>query len=199
MMPAMSAASSTSRRSRRRRPSFAAAAGRRARSSSSQLPYSAAKVCSGFGSLWSTHAAIGSEARIIQGVSRVVSAETATATGYRKSPVACSVRPSPAMMKENSPICARLSPARTEVRIPIPVRKAPSETPTILPTTTVAVSAPTASQWRATSAGSMSMPTETKNTAANTSRTGSTRRSTCFSSPDSATSDPARNAPSAIE
>jgi hypothetical protein len=31
-------------------------------------------------------------------------AETATATGYRKSPVALRDKPSPAMMKENSPI-----------------------------------------------------------------------------------------------
>ena len=43
------------------------------------------------------------------------------------------------------------------------------------------------------------MPTETKNTAANTSRTGSMRCSMIFAAPDSATSAPARNAPSATE
>src|SRR5438128_410071 len=113
---AMSAASSTSKRSSRRRPVIAVAAGRRARSSSSQLPYSAAKVCSGRGSFRSTHAAIGPDPRIIQGVKSVVRADTATATGYRNSPVACSERPSAAMMKENSPIWARLKPACTDVR-----------------------------------------------------------------------------------
>ena len=43
------------------------------------------------------------------------------------------------------------------------------------------------------------MPTETKNTAAKMSRTGSTMRSTALASPDSATSAPARKAPSATE
>ena len=102
-------------------------------------------------------------------------------------------------MNENSPIWARLSPAWIEVRIPLPVRKAPNETPVTLPSTTAPVRATAPCQWRATSLGSISMPTDTKNTAANTSRTGSTRCATCFSSPDSATSDPARKAPSATE
>src|ERR1041385_8635653 len=133
MTAAMRAASSTNRRSKRRRPVSAVAAGRRARSSSSQLPHRAAKVCNGRGSFRSTHAAIGSDARIIQGVRSVLRAETATATGYRSSPVACSARPSPAIMKESSPIWARLSPACTDVRIPLPVRNAPSETPTTFP------------------------------------------------------------------
>ena len=81
MIPARRSASSTSSRRRRRSSVAAVAAGRRARSSSSQLPYSAANVWIGRGSLRSTQAAIGSDARIIQGVNSVVRAETATATG----------------------------------------------------------------------------------------------------------------------
>jgi hypothetical protein len=45
----------------------------------------------------------------------------------------------------------------------------------------------------------MSIPTETKNTAAKTSRTGSTRCSTVLATPDSATRAPPRKAPSATE
>src|SRR3989442_3295961 len=51
MMAAISPASSSSKRSSRWRPAIAVSAGRRDRSSSTQLPYSAAKVCNGFGSV----------------------------------------------------------------------------------------------------------------------------------------------------
>ena len=104
------------------------------------------------------------------------------------------------MMNENSPICARLMPACTEVRMPLPVRNAPSDDADDLADDDHhrehERSPPSA---RAMSAGSISMPTETKKIAANMSRTGWTRCSICFSSPDSATSEPARNAPSATE
>ncbi len=103
------------------------------------------------------------------------------------------------MMNENSPICARLIPAWTEVRVPLPVRKAPRVTLTIFPRITATVSTTMATQWRAMSAGLMSMPTDTKKMAANMSRTGWTRCSTSFSTPDSATREPARKAPSATE
>ena len=43
------------------------------------------------------------------------------------------------------------------------------------------------------------MPTDTKKMAANISRTGCTRCSTVFATPDSATRLPAMNAPSATE
>jgi len=103
------------------------------------------------------------------------------------------------MMKENSPICARLIPARTEVLVLNPARNAPMETKVVLPMTTSTVNTSTASQFSSTNSGSMSMPTDTKKMAANKSRTGSTRWSTLFSCPDSATSDPAKKAPSATE
>ena len=103
------------------------------------------------------------------------------------------------MMNENSPICARLMLAAMEVRTPAPVRKAGMETPMILPPITTVERTRMGSQFARTSAGSMSMPTETKNTAANKSRTGSSRCSMRAPSPDSATSDPAMKAPSATE
>ena len=103
------------------------------------------------------------------------------------------------MMNENSPICARLIPACTEVRVPLPVRKAPNETLTILPRITTRASTSTIAQCAAMTPGSMSSPTETKKMAAKMSRTGCTSRSIASAWPDSATSDPARNAPSATE
>ena len=60
-----------------------------------QPPYSVTKVWSGLGSLRSTKLANGPEARISHGVVSVVIAETATATGYRKSRVAPSEMPEP--------------------------------------------------------------------------------------------------------
>jgi hypothetical protein len=103
------------------------------------------------------------------------------------------------MMNENSPICARVMPAWTEMRTLLPVKKAPTETPMVLPTMTSNDSASTGPQWSTMTAGSSSIPTETKKTAANMSRTGWTRCSMGLASPDSAMSEPAMNAPSATE
>src|SRR5262249_33614266 len=95
------------------------------------------------------------------------------------------------MIKENSPICAMLIPACTAVRIPVPPTKAPKETVMTLATITRTVNAAIAPQcWKAT-AGSISIPTDTKKIARKTSRSGSIRCSTSSLCPDSATSDPA--------
>ena len=102
-------------------------------------------------------------------------------------------------MNENSPIWARLMPAWTEMRVPFPVKNAPTDTPSTFPAITRAVNAATCGQWRAMAAGSISIPIDTKKIAANRSRNGATRRATSSSSPDSATSAPAMNAPSATE
>jgi hypothetical protein len=69
----------------------------------------------------------------------------------------------------------------------------------MFPKITAAVSAAIAPALAGIKPGSISMPTETKKIAANMSRTGAIRCSTCSPSPDSATSDPAMNAPSATE
>ncbi len=90
-------------------------------------------------------------------------------------------------------------PDCTDVRTPCPVKKAPSVTPMILPLITTNVSTAIANQCWAITAGSINMPTETKNTAANMSRTGCTKCSMAFASPDSAISEPAMNAPNATE
>jgi len=103
------------------------------------------------------------------------------------------------MMKENSPIWPIESPARMEVRVPSPARKAPVVTPTVFPTSTTAVITSTAGQYSVMAPGSIDIPTATKKMAANMSRTGRTRGSTCRATPPSATNDPARKAPSATE
>ena len=102
-------------------------------------------------------------------------------------------------MNENSPICARLIPACTDVRGLNPVRNELIVTNRTLPAITATENASTAPQCCTMMAGSMSMPTEMKKIAANMSRTGMIRCSTTFSSPDSAISEPAMNAPSATE
>ena len=103
------------------------------------------------------------------------------------------------MMNENSPIWARLIPAWTAVRVPLPARKAPTVTPSTFPPMTRAVKTSTGNQFATMIAGSISIPTETKKMAANRSRIGRTRLATAASSPDSPTSEPAMNAPSATE
>ena len=80
------------------------------------------------------------------------------------------------MMNENSPICARLMPACTDVRTPLPVRNAPIDDADQLADDDDHGQHQHRRQVLARPArGSISMPTETKNTAANTSRTGSMR------------------------
>ena len=78
------------------------------------------------------------------------------------------------MMNENSPTCAMHRPARSALRVPRPARNAPRLTPSTLPPITSAASVRTVSQCSRSGAGSISIPTETKNSAANVSRTGST-------------------------
>jgi hypothetical protein len=102
-------------------------------------------------------------------------------------------------MNANSPICVRLMPACVLVRTSLPDRKAPTLTASSLPITTTTESTTTATQCSATRRGSIIMPTETKNTAPNMSRTPTTRCSTRPPSPDSATSEPAMKAPRATE
>ncbi|MNL57863.1 hypothetical protein D3C87_1814540 [compost metagenome] len=52
----------------------------------------------------------GVENLTMNGVVKVVTAETATTMGYKKLLVSFSVIPSEAMIKENSPICDKLIP-----------------------------------------------------------------------------------------
>ena len=79
-----------------------------------------------------------------KGVSRVVSADTAMATGMRNERSTPRLTPRPAMMNENSPICARLIPDCTERRTPLPATNEPTLTPRTLPHTTTAARISTA-------------------------------------------------------
>ncbi|MCY1432507.1 hypothetical protein D9M71_485070 [compost metagenome] len=110
-------------------------------------------------------------------MSSVVIAETATATGYKKSLVTCRVMPSAAMMKENSPICESPIPTRSEVRPSLPAIKAPMPQDSILPSTTAMVMTTIGQAYSTRIEGSISKPMATKKMALNRSRTGSISRS----------------------
>ena len=83
--------------------------------------------------------------------------------------------------------------------MPRPLTNTPSDTATILPPTTTASTTTISIQCAAIAAGSISMPTDTKKIAANRSRIGSISGAIAWSASASATSAPARNAPSATE
>ncbi len=89
----------------------------------------------------------GSASLIRYGVSKVVTADTATTVGYRKSLVTFKLTPSAAMMKENSPICDRPMPTRIEVRPSWPDRKVARPQLMTLPSTTATVITPIGSQY----------------------------------------------------
>ena len=95
------------------------------------------------------------------------------------------------MMNENSPICAMLIPARTDIATPLPEgTPRPTRRPACRRHHDGGQRQRRPPSARATRRGSMSIPTDTKNTAAKTSRTGSTSRSMLWARPDSATSAP---------
>jgi hypothetical protein len=137
-------------------------------------------------------AAMTSECRMYSGVVRVVRHATPTASTSRSW-----VGATAAMTNENSPICASDRPTRADWPRPLPTKNDAIVTASGLTTSTTIVSATIAGAWASRRAGSMVMPTATKNTAANTSRNGRTWSNTSCEWPDSATSTPATNAPSA--
>jgi len=110
--------------------------------------------------------------------------------------VACSVMPSPAMMKENSAILRQAQSGRTDGAASRTCEKgAQRGHPRSCRPPPSAVSAPTASQWRATSAGIDGMPTETKEHGGEHVPARARRGARLASPPrNSATSDPARKA-----
>ena len=101
------------------------------------------------------------------------------------------------MMKENSPIWARLKPARVAFRRSHPPSKAPSELNRTFPVITKNVIQITCPNPSCKKSNLMSMPEEVKKMALNTSRSGPTNRSILFTSRTSASTAPAKNAPKA--
>lgn len=69
---------------------------------------------------------IGVDHFTMKGVVKVVTADTATTVGYKKSLVTPSDMPSVAMMNENSPICDKLIPVCTDCLSGWPESKAPT-------------------------------------------------------------------------
>ncbi|CAM5629548.1 hypothetical protein RLIN73S_04637 [Rhodanobacter lindaniclasticus] len=114
-----------------------------------------------------------------------------------KSLITPSERPSVAITNENSPICAMPSPARSAVRGSCPTTSTPRLQASVLPTITTPAISNAGTAYCHNIAGSIFKPIATKNSAANMSRNGSTRCTTRPALRDSATTAPARNAPSA--
>ena len=116
-----------------------------------------------------------------------------------KSLIAPRLIPSVAIMNENSPTGARLKLLCNEVRTSTPPNMN-ENTPTMLRiTSTTNVITTIGSQYLASMAGLIIIPTETKNTAANKSFIGETRCSMCSASTVSAKMLPMTNAPKAGE
>ncbi|MNE61131.1 hypothetical protein D3C80_1563210 [compost metagenome] len=110
-----------------------------------------------------------------------------------------SVIPSPARMKANSPICARLAEMVSAVRLEWPNIFTSRNAAADLPNTIIASVASTARGSLIRIIGSNSMPTETKNSTAKASRSGKVSWAARWLSSDSLSTIPAKNAPRAKE
>ncbi len=102
-------------------------------------------------------------------------------------------------MKENSPICARLAEIVSAVRSGWPKASTIARAATDLPITMMRNVAITGQKSRTMMDGSNSIPTETKNSTANASRSGSVSSAARWLSSDSLRIMPAKKAPSANE
>ena len=107
------------------------------------------------------------------------------------------VTPSPAMMKANSPICASEAEMVSAVLLEWPKARTMANAAADLPSMMIATVASTCHGCASTIAGSNNMPTETKNSTAKASRSGSESCAALWLSSDSLSIIPAKNAPSA--
>ena len=105
--------------------------------------------------------------------------------------------PRPIRMNENSPICARLAAMVSAISLDLPSIRTTAQAASDLPTMMIASVSSTSSGCSSRIIGSNSMPTETKNSTANASRSGSESSAALWPCGDSLSSMPAKNAPSA--
>ena len=131
------------------------------------------------------------------GVRKVVMTDTVTTTGYMKSLTTPRLRPSEAMMKANSPICAIEKPQRMAVLRGWPESMKPKVPKMLWPRSMASVMMMMVSHCWATTATSTSIPTETKKTAPKRFFTGSMSFSIFFASMVSASMLPMTNEPKA--
>ena len=103
------------------------------------------------------------------------------------------------MMNANSPTCARLNPARRLSRVPCPVRNAPTLTPTVFPSSTTAVSTTHDHPLPLDDRRIEQHPDRDEEDGGEHVAHRPHQRLDLPAAPDSATSEPARNAPSATE
>src|SRR5215469_5189174 len=144
----------------------------------------------------SNQSAAGIDARTINGHRTDVIALSPTAKEKSKPPVPPPSVSTWAKRIEYVPTCAIANPVFTAPFGGSPTSSEANDTLTSLPVTATTVSTASTGQWLASSCGLMSMPTETKKIAPKTCRTGSINFSTSAPRVDSATRQPARNAPS---
>lgn len=128
-----------------------------------------------------------------------MSTATVTTIGPSSGGASPALMPMAERMKPNSPTCPSERPAVTERRGPLPESTPDTETAISCAKTTAAKIRSEVPRWVNATRGSTVMPMDTKKIAANVSRRGLARCSTISPLPDSATSVPAKNAPSATE
>ena len=102
-------------------------------------------------------------------------------------------------MKENSPICASEAEIISAAERACPNRRTTKKATTDFPIRMMTTVASRASGAAKSTAGSNSMPTETKNSTAKASRNGSDSVAACWLNCDSLSIMPAKKAPSASE
>ena len=119
--------------------------------------------------------------------------------GYSVSVITPRLTPKVAMIKENSPICARLNPDCIATFKLSPEAMTPNVAKIIRPISTTKVRIITSTPYSAIIAGSIIIPTDTKKTAPNRFFKGSMRCSICLDSIVSANIDPIIKAPKAAE
>ena len=129
----------------------------------------------------------------------MVTTDTPTAIGYKYGLVTLKLRPKAAIINENSPICDILMPACMACLRPLPASIEPMVTLTDLPMITTPVMHKTGNQCCTNNAGSINIPTDTKNTAPNKSLTDCTRCSIFSARVVSARIEPMIKAPRAAE
>ena len=134
-----------------------------------------------------------------KGVVKVVITDTATIIGYKKLLITPRLMPREAIIKENSPICARLKPQCTEVLRLWPEASTPPVEKISLPIIVATTSTKIGSACSRRIAGSTIMPTDTKKTAPNKSLIGATRCSIFSALGASAIKEPMMKAPKAEE
>ena len=130
---------------------------------------------------------------------KVVITDTATIIGEINGSSTLRETPKPAMIKANSPICAKPNPDLMEIFSDSPDKRTPNEENMALPIMVTSVIIITGQAYSTNTAGLTNIPTDTKKIAPKRSFTGCIICSICSASIVSAKIEPIINAPKAAE